>query len=601
MISRRTLLQSAISMFPASSLAQSRAVYFSDFNRCQPQTSLSRESKRNHWRLLPYESDAVNGTMLIAGQNTAAPEIRIPIERRGWHAIYFGIRSAYGESRIEARLKSESIFCLLTHHDMIGMKIERRDIEFLGTSFHSRSRVDDLFWKYADLTGEEIVLRQPVIMTDAANPTGFGTISHPVWLAYLKLVPLTDTAVTQLQRDRAGNTHRRLFAHNDAFGSTGWLRTATEDSIRREIEPYRNTDFSRIYWEAGMGDRMYYPTKIGLRTSDRWIADPFRVRDRLNAESYREFEKRGGDPFRTAAEAVHNAGLEFHAAYRVAGFHFPPPEDEWNRGGVYDKHPEWRGLDREGHQTPRLSYAYEGVRRYVISLLEEMARYAVDGLCLLFNRRPPLLEYEPPLLEGFEKATGKDARKLPEDDREWLQYRASVLTAFLRDVRKLANSQPKPLHVSAVVMGTLEQNLRYGMDIAAWAREGLVDTLIPYSSGSTLNSALDSFTNPRDAEPFLNLLQGSSCRLAPNLMPRQIQPEDYRRRANALYQSGVENLFFWDCYQRCDFSHSWSALRRLGHREELKAWADAGSPPLDRPGTILRKLGDWDLRYETPG
>ncbi len=99
---------------------------------------------------------------------------------------------------------------------------------------------------------------------------------------------------------------------------------------------------------------------------------------------------KGIDPFRVALEYAHEMGLEFHAAYRTAGFHFPVPEDEWNTGGVYDKHPEWRSIDRQGRPTPRLSYAYPGMRRLVVSLLKEMASYPIDGICLLYNRRPPL-------------------------------------------------------------------------------------------------------------------------------------------------------------------------------------------------------------------
>ncbi len=33
--------------------------------------------------------------MLVAGQNTAAPEISYPLRLKGWHAIYIGMRS-YG-------------------------------------------------------------------------------------------------------------------------------------------------------------------------------------------------------------------------------------------------------------------------------------------------------------------------------------------------------------------------------------------------------------------------------------------------------------------------------------------------------------------------
>jgi hypothetical protein len=35
-------------------------------------------------------------------------------------------------------------------------------------------------------------------------------------------------------------------------------------------------------------------------------------------------------------------------------------------------------------------------------------------------------------------------------------------------------------------------------------------------------------------------------------------------------------------------------------RDEIEAWDRAGSPELDRPGSKLRKMGEWDLTYTTP-
>jgi hypothetical protein len=84
-------------------------------------------------------------------------------------------------------------------------------------------------------------------------------------------------------------------------------------------------------------------------------------------------------------------------------------------------------------------------------------------------------------------------------------------------------------------------------------------------------------------------------------MPRQLEPEQYRKRADALYKAGSDHFFFWDTNARWDFGPSWSALRRLGHREEVAAWVSSGSPPIERPGSNLKKLGDWDLTYATPG
>ena len=69
-----------------------------------------------------------------------------------------------------------------------------------------------------------------------------------------------------------------------------------------------------------------------------------------------------------------------------------------------------------------------------------------------------------------------------------------------------------------------------------------MDTIIPYTSGQGLNSAADS-AEPTDAEFFLNVTRGSRTKLALNLMPRLLSPDEYRRRAHALYRAGVEQLF----------------------------------------------------------
>ena len=59
----------------------------------------------------------------------------------------------------------------------------------------------------------------------------------------------------------------------------------------------------------------------------------------------------------------------------------------------------------------------------------------MDGVCLLFNRRMPLVEYEPPVVEGFQQEYGLDPRGLPADDARWLAYRARTLTGFMRELR----------------------------------------------------------------------------------------------------------------------------------------------------------------------
>ncbi|MFN0168055.1 MAG: family 10 glycosylhydrolase [Bryobacteraceae bacterium] len=594
MTNRRLFLKAAAAAAAAPLLGdESKAIYLADLDQCLPKTALSRKPRRGRWRLLDFEADSARGVMLVAGQNTAAPEVAYPLNRKGWYGISLGIRSYGGgedTTHLLVKLTRDKAFSRVIHNG------------------ESRDRLDEYFWKYADLSGQNLSIRQFIRQVVPENGLSVGNPCHGAWLGYIKLVPLSDAEVRTLDDERRSGQHRRLYCHHDAWSYTYEYRPTSAADIRLELEPFRDSDFARMYWECGMGDRMYYPTKIGLQATDEWIADPYRVGDRLAAEAWQGLRRKGIDPFRVAMEHTRDMGMEFHATYRPAGFHFPVPEDEWNTGGVYDKHPEWRGRDRQGRPTPRLSYAYPEVRQVALKFLREVVtNYDVDGICIAYNRRPPLVEYELPIVDSFKAKYGQDPRMLKEKDPRWLKHRATSITEFMREVRQLLDEagkkrgRVKPLELTAITMGTEEDNLLQAMDLEEWVKQGVVDTIMPYSSHPRLLSSVDSFANPKEAEFFLGITRGTKVKAAINLMPRKLSPEEYRKRANALYEAGVDNLFFWDTNARYDFSPSWSALRRLGHKEELQAWVRAGSPAIERPGTNLKKLGDWDLSYVTPG
>ena len=433
--------------------------------------------------------------------------------------------------------------------------------------------------------------------------------SHTARVAYVKVVPLSDAEVEAVQADRRRSDTKGVFVHNDMFSFFYGCRPTTEGDIRRHLEPNRDSDISRVYFEVGGGDLPKYPSRIGRDPAFDGLNDFPRVGDRLHAEARRVLRDKGIDAVRVAMDHTREMGLEFHACYRVAGFHYPPPIDQANYGAsFYKQHPEWRGADREGNTTPRMAYSYPGVRRYVLAVLSEILEYGADGLCLLYNRRPPLVEYEQPVVDGFMREYGKDPRQLDDADPVWLRYRARVLTEFMREVRELvdgaAAAQGREIAVSAVVLDTEASNLYNALDLKAWIDEGLVDTLIPYTSEPNLNSTVTGWADASDAEYFVSLTRGTKCGLALNLMPRDLTAEQYRTLAASLYEAGVENLFFWDAdmlQARFSSEGSWNALRRLGHRDEVEAWVAGGRPSLATKALKLTRIGDWDVSYDTPG
>ena len=158
------------------------------------------------------------------------------------------------------------------------------------------------------------------------------------------------------------------------------------------------------------------------------------------------------------------------------------------------------------------------------------------------------------------------------------------------------------IQVSAVTMRDERENMLYGMDLKAWIDEGLVDTIIPYTSERMLDSAAESWADPETVRYFVELTRGTGCKLAPNIMPRQMSADEYRSRIAGLYSVGVENFLFWDCApNRANFTYSYDAMRRLGHRDEIEAWSAEGRPSHGPTRIELKQLGGWDYRYATPG
>lgn len=598
----------ALPPVPLLPYGSGKPIYLADLDRAQPASALAKTWQPNRWKQYAFETPEVKGVMLACGQNTGVPDLEYAMPQKGWYAISFGLQSHYWESRLQVRFKNDAIFSVLTPNNLAEAGMMWDDIQWSKHVYNSGG-IEELFWRYAELggTNASLVLRQLKVHTLAGSEDAFGNIFSPCWLAYIKLVPLSDAEVARIQADRRRTDTRRLFAADDAFSATALYRFRTADDVRRQIEPYRDTDFSRMYWEAGAGDVTNYPSKVGRQNTQAWMAEHYRLCDRLRSASVQDFQKEGLDPFQIALTHSHAIGLEFHASYRVAGFYFPAPEDEWNAGGLYERHPEWRSRDRLGRVTPRLSYAVPGVRDYVLSLHEEIVTaYPVDGISLLFNRRLPILGYDDPLVESFQAKYRQDPRQLPANDPRWLAHSAAVLTEFMREMRRRMQAAAtrqgrKPIGITAVVMSSIEENFSYGLDLAAWVKEGLIDTLIPYSSVKGINSRMQAWEDPATIAEFVQLTRGTPCKLAPNLMPRGLTPEQYKRRADGLYRAGVEHLFFWDCFGRTNFDPSWSTLTRLGHREELADWSARGGPPVARPRSDLTRIGDWDLTYQTPG
>ncbi len=577
-------------------------IYLTDLDRATPAAALAADVRPGTWRTLPYETEHLRGVMLAAGYDVQAPAISYPLERHGWHAISVGFHPTAHEQgwldQVLVKLSGDDTYGMLRWETARGLDGHTR-----------RQRFEELFWKVAKLDGQELVFEQ--ITRRIAAGDGPGAIQgDAAKIAYIKLVPLSEAEAAAHEADLAGTDTRRLFGHNDAFYPYIY-RTTTAEEIRREVEPYGDTDFARIYWEVGGGDKLYYPTSVGRSPADLKLPSYSRLGERLLAESFEQLFGAGIDPVEVALQHTHDLGMEFHASYRLAAWTYPPTVmDGFFTGGYFESHPELHCIDRQGRTLPRLSYAFPETQEFCLSVLREVAAYPVDGVALLFNRRPPYLDYEAPLVESFKQEFGEDPHDVDERDPRWLGHRAAVMTDFMRRLRAEMDSASaarngRRINISVCVLGTEEDNDFFALDVATWAREGLIDTLIPYSPAPlALPVAEDTWTSGDQIQPFVEAVRGTDCVMAPNLMPRDLSAEDYRRMASMLYGAGAEHLFVWDCagsWFRANCQAPWNSLRRLGHRDEIEGWRQAGEPNLENPMTPILNLGGWDMTTIAPG
>ncbi len=551
----------------------SKAVYVSDLSMCTPAAALSERRRKYHWQTIPYETGEFSGVMLSTGPETEAPEVTLPLGVDGWHAVFIGLWGT----------EEQDIWGDGTNQDMVKVRLSdnpcftrivREEPDYFS--------FDERFWLYADLTGRDIVFAQ--------QTSGWPARAFP---AYVKLVPLSDAEVATIQEERQREDTKTLIGiacEGDDY--LGYLRPTSREEIWEMVEPYRDTDFRKLFWCVGSGgDICTYPTRIGalqnVDTQDR--SRPF---DRVKGEALNILLGKGIDPLEEAVGHAHKLGLEMIAQLRMGAFQAAPPLEGTYTGPAWGRHPEWRCVDIDGREIARMSYAFEGMQDYALSLLLELAGYDVDGVCMTWVRGAPYVLYEKPLVEGFKAKTGRDPRDLPEDDEEYLRYRARYMTAFARKVRRAMDERGRErgrrVEILTHVLNDEDANLFYGFDVETWVREGLVDTLIPYPWRD----------NDIDVAYFSGITGGSPVSLRPEIMPRSMPPEQFRRHAMDFYDKGAEGFCFWDTEGRHLRRAEWSMMQRLGHRDDLAGWDD-GEGEFFR-SIKLRSLGGYAMDKYPP-
>ncbi len=198
------------------------------------------------------------------------------------------------------------------------------------------------------------------------------------------------------------------------------------------------------------------------------------------------------DPLKMVVEESHRNGLKVWAW--VVGFR--------TSRSVLLQHPDWgivneSGEDQLSHGSFHqwgwyyLSPASEGARNYIKSYIVELVEeYGVDGINIEDDFGfPPGIEadFSEDARRSFESFLGRKVQNWPRDvlvggslRGEWIDWRAKIVTDFLREIRDAVKQINPDVVLSVDVSHDSDWSRQaMGVDWSEWVRQGLVDVVCP--------------------------------------------------------------------------------------------------------------------------
>jgi hypothetical protein len=141
--------------------------------------------------------------------------------------------------------------------------------------------------------------------------------------------------------------------------------------------------------------------------------------------------------------------------------------------------------------------------------------------------------------------------------------------------------------LAVTVPGNPGQARDWAVDGVGWARDGLIDFLILH------DVSLD------DVRAYRAELRNACVPLLADIYPRRMPAVLRLRRAAEYYAAGADGLCLWDSESRVTRASEFASTRWLGHREDLRDWAET----MERPFRVipLKTLQGYsvDRRYWT--
>ncbi len=247
----------------------------------------------------------------------------------------------------------------------------------------------------------------------------------------------------------------------------------------------------------------------------------------------------GHDPLGIIIDRAQDQGLETFVSFRLNEVHWVEKPANMLISKFWLEHPEWR-VAKIGDEVPQnyldilgprtspvvaswlpggLNFAIPEVQNRKLAQLREICeRYPIDGIEIDFQRFPVYFPF------------GKEKENI------------ETMNIWMREVhamtRSVAKKRGKPVHLTVRVMATLEDNYGIGLDPVAWAKEGIVDSII-VSHYLHNNFPLPIQEFKKELPPSLPVY---GC------IEVERESDSYRRIAQRLWNDGVDGIMMFNFF-----------------------------------------------------
>ena len=279
-----------------------------------------------------------------------------------------------------------------------------------------------------------------------------------------------------------------------------WSRRAehmTLDGLQEQMDHYATGQVSHVFLNVNYMRTLYasetwenfWEGNNPETTPEEWIRNAWLLHEQ------------GLDPIAVWIARLRERGVSPWVSMRMNDCHFTQSDPQYTlNSSFWREHPEyWRAPKGRGYHDRCLNYRIPAVREYSMSLVRELVqRYDADGLELDWLREP------------FCFAPGEEEKG------------RVILTRFMNEVRELTERWSKKrghaIELAAHVPAHSEAAFGWGIDAVRWAKEGLIDVLIPSPRWATAD-----FDIPIErwremigkAEKHVTFAAGMELRIAP--------------------------------------------------------------------------------------